>query len=422
MNMKITPRPLAGRVTDTIASKSHAHRAMICAALADAPTLIHCNSTSKDVHATAGCIEALGARAMFGSDTILVTPIGAAGQGGALLDCCESGSTLRFMLPLVGALGRECAFIGRGKLAERPLSPLYEQLIAHGMHMSPQGAFPLECAGKLMPGRYEIAGNVSSQFITGLLMALPLLDSDSEIRVIGRLESGPYVDMTIDTLADFGVAIRHTDDGFEVPGGQSFRSPRDLVIEGDWSNAAFWLAAGALGGAGVECGPLNADSAQGDRAIAAILAQFGAQVEQCGMLYYAKPAPLHAVDIDATDIPDLVPIVSVVAGMAQGDTHISGVSRLRLKESDRIESVIALLAALGVKAWERDGVLTICGAGTFTGGEINSYNDHRIAMAAAIAGTVARGPVIIHGAQASDKSYPGFFDKLTALGGCAEEV
>ena len=563
MNMRIEPHALSGRVDGLIASKSQAHRALICAALADAPTRIICNSSSQDVAATVRCLEALGARVEWRDDGMLMMPIGYAVQAGRgdydgactasvsaidaasamananvidtanvsaidatdvrpnvnssdeaintpspitaaalinsadvqrapvsapLLDCGESGSTLRFMLPLAGALGRECAFTGQGKLPKRPLSPMYEQLAAHGMRMSAQGSFPLTCAGQLTPGRYEIAGNISSQFITGLLMALPLLAGDSELRVIGHLESRPYVDITLDVLKKFGIAIEQHAQGFIIPGGQRFKSPVSMRIEGDWSSAAFWLAAGALGendalgvpcelsdavstsderdadvnrGAPCEpsdtaielgnsyvsdahckpsdpastsderaadakrcvtCAPLDPESAQGDRAIADILRRFGARIECIGDAVLARPAQLSGIALDASDIPDLVPIIAVVAGASRGDTVISGVSRLRLKESDRICSVMALLDSLGVSAEESDGVLTVHGRGRLEGGTVDSFGDHRIVMAAAVAGSVARAPVTISGAQVSDKSYPGFFDIFAALGGRAVEV
>lgn len=555
MNMRIEPHALSGRVEGMIASKSQAHRALICAALADAPTRIVCNSYSQDVRATVRCLEALGARVEWRGDGMLMLPVGYAGQTGRgyagevraanacaidaanamtnanaigmanvnpnvssgdeaidtpspiaaaapinsadarcvhvsapLLDCGESGSTLRFMLPLAGALGRECAFTGQGKLPTRPLSPMYEQLAAHGMRMSAQGSFPLRCAGQLSPGRYEIAGNISSQFITGLLMALPLLAGDSELRVIGQLESRPYVDITLDVLNKFGIAIERNAQGFIIPGGQRFKSPASMRIEGDWSSAAFWLAAGALGASDVSgvpcklsdtvsmsderdadvnrgapcepsdtaielgnsdvpdapcklsapastsyereaggercvsCAPLDPASAQGDRAIADVLRRFGARIESAGDTVLARPARLSGIALDASDIPDLVPIIAVVAGAARGDTVISGVSRLRLKESDRICSVMALLGALGVSAEEAGGVLTVHGRGRLEGGTVDSFGDHRIVMAAAVAGSVARAPVTISGAQASDKSYPGFFDIFAALGGRAVEV
>lgn len=423
MNVKITPHALSGCIDDVISSKSQAHRALICAALSDAPTHIICNSTSKDVHATARCIEALGARADFSDGAIDVSPI-TNGEDNAqsLLDCGESGSTLRFMLPLVGAVGANCAFTGQGLLASRPLSPLYEQLVAHGMTISPQGAFPLTCGGKLCAGRYEIAGNISSQFITGLLMALPLLDGDSEIVVTSRLESRPYVDMTLGVLRQFGIIVGSNSSGFSVSGNQHPHSPGNLTIEGDWSNAAFWLTAGALGGEGMECAPLDKASAQGDRAIVDVLSRMGARVSQGTNSVAVAPAKLNGMELDASDIPDLVPIISVAAGAAQGDTRITGVRRLRLKESDRILSVRAMLSALGVESDADDDLLVIHGRGGFTGGTVDSFNDHRIAMAAAVAGSVASGPVMILGAQSSDKSYPGFFKRFAALGGRVEEV
>ena len=427
MNVRITPGALSGRIGDVIASKSQAHRVLICAALADGPTRIECNSQSQDIRATARCIEALGAHVEFHTGGMDVNPIPRALESTDLptLDCGESGSTLRFMLPLVGALGRKCAFTGQGLLASRPLSPLYEQLAQHGMVMTPVGAFPLRCGGALRSGRYEIAGNVSSQFITGLLIALPLLNGDSEIAIPGRLESEPYVNMTLDALAQFGIRIARAngnDRVYHVAGGQRVTTPGQVRIEGDWSSAAFWLAAGALGGVGVECAPLNANSTQGDRAIVDILERFGAGVERCPGAVRVHPATLGGIELDAADIPDLVPIVAVVAGAARGVTRITSISRLRLKESDRVASVLSMMRALGVEAYEQGGILIIRGRGTLLGGVVDAFNDHRIAMAASIAGSAARTPVTVLGAQACAKSYPGFFEKFAALGGRAEEV
>lgn len=422
MNIRITPEALSGSVNDVISSKSQAHRVLICAALSDAPTRIVCNSKSKDIRATARCIEALGASVDFGDGTIDVVPVKNGATAGQLLDCGESGSTLRFMLPIVGALGVECALTGQGLLASRPLSPLYEQLIENGMTISPQGTFPLKCSGKLSAGRYEIAGNISSQFITGLLMALPLIDGDSEIIITGHLESRPYVDMTLDVLRLFGIKVESNARGFIVPGNQRPHTPGAINIEGDWSNAAFWLTAGALGGNGIKCAPLDLNSAQGDRAIVDVLRRMGANISHTENTVFVAPGNLSGVEIDASDIPDLVPIIAVAAGAAHGDTRISGVRRLRLKESDRIVSIMALLKALGVESSADENLLVVHGHGGFTGGNVDSFNDHRIAMAAAIAGSVAQAPVVIRDAQASDKSYPGFFKRFASLGGRAEEV
>ena len=423
MKAVITPHALSGRIDNVISSKSQAHRILICSALANAHTHILCNSTSKDVHATARCIKALGADAVFTDGVIDVTPIASdMVHTGSLLDCGESGSTLRFMLPLVGALGIECAFTGQGMLASRPLSPLYEQLTGHGMNISQPGAFPLKCSGKLQAGRYEIAGNISSQFITGLLLSLPLLNGDSDICIISRLESRPYVDMTLDVLKQFGMRISASEQGFHVFGNQRPETNGNVIVEGDWSNAAFWLTAGALGDSSIECAPLVKNSSQGDRAIVDILERMGAHIVQSDSCVRAAQSDLHAVDIDAGDIPDLVPIIAVAAGTAIGDTHIRGVRRLRLKESDRILSVSEMLSGLGVKTDAYDDMLVIHGSGGFTGGTVNSFNDHRIVMAAAVAASVAKGQVTILDAQASDKSYPGFFNLFKELGGNVEEV
>lgn len=420
MNAVIHPQPLAGRVTRVMPSKSQTHRALICAALAEEPCLIRSAALSADARATARCLRALGAEIEETAEGLRVTPIRQI-KARALLDCGESGSTLRFLLPVAAALGADCAFTGRGKLKDRPLSPLYEELISHGAALSAPGMFPLTCGGQLCSGSYALAGNVSSQFISGLLMALPRLPGDSTITVTGPLESRSYIDMTLEALRQFGVTATETAEGFSVPGNQVFRSPGEVSIEGDWSGAAFWLAAGALSPDGVECGPLNPASSQGDRTIAALLTRFGARVEQRENAVSVCAAPLHGIEIDAADIPDLVPVLAVVAAAARGETRIHPIARLRLKESDRVEAVLALLHALGAKAEAAENELVIRGNGALRGGTVDAFGDHRIAMAAAVAGSAASGPVTILGAQAVDKSYPGFFEQFAALGGRVEE-
>lgn len=420
MNLRVSPHPLSGTVERVVSSKSQAHRALICAALSREPTALGRVDLSDDIAATVRCLRALGAQIVAEGDVLRVQPLPRPASG-ALLDCGESGSTLRFLLPLAAALGADCAFTGRGKLSQRPLSPLYEQLAGHGARLSPQGVFPLSCAGRLRGGVYTLAGNVSSQFISGLLMALPLLPEDSSVALTGPLESAPYVDMTLDMLRRFGARIAQAPGRFDIPGGQSYRSPGALAVEGDWSGAAFWLAAGALSERGVACKGLNPDSAQGDRAILTILRRFGARVETDGGTVSVRKGELRGVSLDAADIPDLVPVLSVVAGAAAGETRIRSVARLRLKESDRVESVLALLRVLGVPARAENDALIISGRGRLTGGTADSFRDHRIALAAAVAATAADGPVTILDAQCADKSYPGFFTQFAALGGLAEE-
>jgi len=419
MNVRILPGPWSGKVDPVISSKSQGHRALICAALTGDAVRIRNVSGSEDIRATAGCLRALGCDLREENGGIDIRPGRRTAEDGtvAALDCGESGSSLRFLLPVAAALGVEAAFTGRGKLAQRPLSPLYEQMAAHGARLSPQGAFPLRASGRLTPGVYTLAGNVSSQFISGLLMALPLLAGDSEIRIAGKMESGPYVDMTLEMLGRFGVRAERTEDGFRVPGGQRYRSPGEITVEGDWSGAAFFLAAGAFSEAGVTCAPLNLRSSQGDRRILALLRGFGAIVEEKDGEARVRRGTLKGMEIDIADIPDLAPVLAAVAAHAEGETRLTHIARLRLKESDRVESVIRMIRGLGGQAEAGADEMRIRG-GALAGGTVDSFGDHRIAMAAAVAAIAAKGPVTIIGAEAVNKSYPGFWEereKLCAL-------
>ena len=420
MNIRIEPKSLEGQVERVISSKSQAHRLLICAALGGRPVSLSGVTFSKDVEATCRCLKALGAEIALEGEELRVVP-GRVPEGRRELDCGESGSTLRFLLPVAAVLGAEADFTGRGKLAERPLSPLAEEMTAHGVSLSAPGTFPLACRGRLSPGTYTLAGNVSSQFFSGLLMALPLAAGDSLLRVEGRLESAPYVEMTLDALRSFGVTAERTAEGFRIPGGQAYRGPERLRVEGDWSGAAFWLAAGALSRGSVTCGNLNLRSSQGDREMAALLRGFGAEVTESGDRVTVRGGKLRGMELDAADIPDLVPILAVTAACAEGDTVIRRIARLRLKESDRVESVLALLRALGAEAEASGQEMRIHGRGGFGGGTVDACGDHRIAMAAAIAACRASGPVTILGAEAMEKSYPGFLEEYTALGGVWEK-
>ena len=379
MNITITPRHLRGDVT-VIPSKSQAHRLLICAAFADGPTQLVCSETNRDIEATVDCLRALGAQILSTESGYTVFPVESVPQS-AVLPCCESGSTLRFMLPVAGALGVDATFTMEGRLPKRPLSPLWEEMERMGCSLSRPTENTIHCQGKLRCGKYSIDGGVSSQFITGLLFAHMLLD-DCTLNITGKLESKPYVDLTKAALELF--ADRH--------------SPEYVAVEGDWSNGAFWLAANALG-CNLSIRGLNQDSLQGDRAVVDILQQ----------LETGRPTASVA------DIPDLVPILSVVAATKHGAVF-TDIQRLRLKESDRVASVIALLENLGGKATATENTLTVSPA-TLTGGTVDSCNDHRIAMAAAIAATVCIDPVTILGAEAVKKSYPQFWAEYRRLGG-----
>lgn len=435
MDVVISPRKLSGSI-EAIASKSMAHRLLICAALSPKPTTITCTTSSKDIEATIDCLCALGASIEREGSQLYVEPLALSeAQEGAhalrqaaTLDCGESGSTLRFMLPVVAALGCNAKLVGHGRLAERPLSPLYEELIAGGCDLSEQGVFPLEVKGTLRPGRFELPGNVSSQYISGLLLAAPLLKEPSEVRVSNPVESKPYINLTISALRSFGVEVRELQ---ETQGSQSYThyvfnphcatfAPCEAIsVEGDWSNAAFWFAAGALG-EGISVTNIDLLSKQGDKAILAALAKLGARVSRQGTTASVCQAQGQGTLINAADFPDLVPPLAAVAALTPGHTSITNCARLRLKESDRIETVCAALTALGASITSTQDSIEIDGKDTLVGGCVDAANDHRIAMMTAIAATKCTGPVTIKGAECVNKSYPDFFKDYNKLGGDAQ--
>jgi 3-phosphoshikimate 1-carboxyvinyltransferase len=272
-------------------------------------------------------------------------------------------------------------------------------------------------SGQLCSGAYTLPGDVSSQFISGLLFALPLLPGDSTLTITGKWESVEYIHMTLRALRQYGIAVTQTATGFQIPGGQTYRPPVEAVVEGDWSNAAFWLCAGALTDAGLTVRGLDPESPQGDKEILSILRQFGAQVQCSGDAITVSGGNLQGIVLDASDVPDLVPVVSVVAAAANGETRITGAARLRIKESDRLEAVSALFSALGGNVQQLPDGLIIQGGTPLTGGTVSAFGDHRIAMSAAVAAMLANGPVTVTGAQAVEKSYPAFWADYQKLGG-----
>ncbi|MBQ9951967.1 MAG: 3-phosphoshikimate 1-carboxyvinyltransferase [Clostridia bacterium] len=394
MNIVIHPGKLRG-IAEIPSSKSYAHRLLIAAALSDQPTEVRMNALNDDITATVGCLRALGAQIDRTATGFRVHPIRKAPRTAELF-CGESGSTLRFLIPVAAALGVNCTFTGAGRLPERPNLILTEALGAHGVYAD-NSFLPMTLSGQLQGGAYPIAGNVSSQYITGLLLALPLCDFDSEIVLTTKLESAAYIDITLETLAPFGIRTERTATGWHIPGGQKYRSPGIVNAEGDWSGAAFWHAANRIGSS-VDCLGLNENSVQGDRAIASMLSRLGSE-------------------INVSDTPDLVPALAVAAAAHPGITRITGAARLRIKESDRLRTVADMLHALGCSADELEDGLVIRGGAPFSGCTIDGCNDHRIVMAAAIAATIADGPVTITDAQAVNKSYPAFFETFNALGG-----
>ncbi len=389
MDITIQPRPLRGEIT-VIPSKSQAHRLLICSAFADNPTQLHCPETNRDMEATVECLNALGAQITHTDSGYSVFPATRLPEH-AVLNCCESGSTLRFLLPVAGALGVDATFLMAGRLPQRPLSPMWEEMERMGCTLTRPTGDTIRCQGKLKPGKYSIDGSVSSQYITGFLLALSLMDGKSTLEITGKVESRPYIELTKNAIRLFGADP-------DTPGAIPFHSPGNITVEGDWSNGAFFLAANALGSELTIHG-LSTDSAQGDRAVVEILRQM-----QTG-------TPI----VSAADIPDLVPILSVVAACSRGAVF-TDIQRLRLKESDRVATTINMIKNLGGSAQATDDTLTVYGTG-LKGGTVNSHNDHRIAMATAIASTVCTEPVTILGAEAVNKSYPRFWEEFARLGG-----
>ncbi|SEF67674.1 3-phosphoshikimate 1-carboxyvinyltransferase [Eubacterium ruminantium] len=442
-----------------IASKSHAHRLLIAGALTllqdKEPIHIICNETSADIEATCFCLKGLGIDIKTVEDGFLLSTSSEYTSEGisenpaestSLLDAGESGSTLRFMLPVIGMLGRNAAITTHGRLTERPLSPLYEEMVSHGVSLSPQGSNPLMISGKMSGGDFRIAGNISSQYITGLLFALPLGECDSRILIEGPLASRPYVDITLDVLSLAGIRVKLIENPellknepdismiFEIPGAQTYSLPKECTVEGDWSNAAFFLAAGAIKNS-VTVEKLNLASKQGDMAILDLLQKFGAEVtfkpsvtgkttdnadntktDQSRLSdVTVTHKPLHGIEIDAENIPDLVPILSLTASLAEGTTVIRNIERLRIKESDRVATVIDTLTKLGADIREEDKALVIRGKNILNGGTVDSFNDHRIAMTAGIASLRCLNPVTITNEKAVNKSYPKYFEDLHSL-------
>ncbi len=388
MTTEIIPNKLSGKI-NAISSKSVAHRMLICAALADKESKLQINTTSLDIEATVSALVSLGAEIKIDGNIYTVTPI--KDKKDAFVDCNESGSTLRFLVPVGASLGKKCTFTGRGRLPERPMKTLTDVLKNHGVKVNE--SFPIEIEGELQKGRYTLDGSVSSQFVTGLLLALPSAGG-GEIEVTGEMQSKSYIDITLSVMEKFGVKVEENGNKFIVP-DKNFISA-NLSAEGDWSNAAFFLAAG------VEVENLDVNSEQGDKKIVQILERLNKTGD---------------IQIDVSDIPDLVPVIAVKAAVRKGRTSIINAERLKLKESDRILSTVSMINDLGGSAVGTENSIVIDGKEKLSGGTVDSFNDHRIVMASAIAAQYSENNVIIKGAEAVKKSYPNFFDDYKKLGG-----
>ena len=397
MIARLTPRPLRGEIA-ALPSKSQAHRALICAALAKGKTRIVCGQTGQDVEATVRCLRALGAEIEYDGTAYTVAPIAAPAQD-AVPDVGESGSTLRFLLPMACALGVNTEFVLHGRLARRPMEPLWSELQRHGAVLE-RGENTIRAGGKLAGKDFSLAANVSSQFLSGILFALCVMGGGS-LHLETAMESAPYFDMTCDALERFGAELIKEEAVIRLASG-SLQSPGELAVEGDWSNAAFWLCADRIGGSRLTVTGLDPASRQGDRAAPACIDAICAG---------------NAV-IDCGQTPDLVPPLAALAAFCPGRTVFAGAARLRLKESDRIESVVQMLKSLGAEAGALPDGLWVEGRRCLPGGTVDACGDHRIAMAAAICAPGCEGPVTVRGAEATEKSYAGFWKDYVNLGGC----
>lgn len=417
----IEPTNLHGMITPPV-SKSDAHRAIICAALSKGITTISPFSMSSDMKATIGAVKALGTRVDEKENCLIVDGTNTFSNIVSNIDCLESGSTLRFLIPVAAISGKEITFVGHGRLPQRPIGPYLEDLPKAGVKMNTQGGLPLKISGKLKSGDFFMPGDISSQFITGLMLALPLLQGDSRIILTTPLQSKGYVDLTISVMKRFCVEIETLENGYFIKGSQNYKSC-DYKTEGDWSQAAFFMCAAAISKNpnGINCKGLSLDSKQGDKKIADILSLFGADVKKESEIS-VKYNNLHGIEIDASQIPDLVPVIAGVAAFSKGKTTIFGAERLRIKESDRLKTTTLGLKSLGADIEETKDGLVIIGKETLEGGTCEGYNDHRIVMTLAVVAQRCENKVIINGSECINKSYPQFFEDYNSLGGKADVI
>jgi 3-phosphoshikimate 1-carboxyvinyltransferase len=426
MTAVIQPGKIVGEIS-AIPSKSHLHRQLIYAALADKKTLIKCAPTeAEDIFATANCLRALGAEISKNENGFCVSPTEKkfSREKKIRFPVCESGSTLRFMLPIVSALGINGAFEMKGRLPRRPLAPLDALLQNHGIKITRPAENILSVEGQLTAGDFVLPGDVSSQYISGLMMALPLLDSPSKITVTPPIESADYIEMTSQTAKEFSCEIssrvnEKNETEYEII-PRALKSCGETETEGDWSNGAFWLCAGAMHGGDVQLRGLRKNSKQGDKFIFDILRDAGANIFYENEIIFSRENNRKFSEIDARAIPDLIPVLAAVASVGEGTTIFTNAARLRLKESDRLKATAETLSILGANIRETADGLIVKTVPSLRGGVVDSFGDHRIAMMAAIASAACDAPVTINGAHAVNKSYPNFWNDLRTLGKTVE--
>ncbi len=415
MTVTLQPGARCGSVRAP-ASKSAAQRLALLAALGQNEVSLSCDGISRDLAALLGCLRVLGAAVRLEGEHIRIAPIRAVPGGTLALPCGESGAALRFLLPVVGALGLPAVFLREGGLPRRPLAPFDDELRRHGMAIETDGS-ALRVSGRLFGGDWALPGDVSSQFVSALLMALPLLEEESRLFLSTPLQSAPYAALTEQTLRRAGVRVEKSFDAYTIPGGQRPALPASVAVEGDWSAAAAFLAMGALSPDGVAVEGLDADSAQGDRAVCGLLRAFGAEVSVEGGCVRVRKKDLRGLRFDASQTPDLAPVVAALGALAEGETRIVNAARLRFKESDRLHTTAAMLASLGADVTELPDGLVIRGKPFLSGSVTDGFSDHRVAMAAAVAACGCESGLTLRGAECVEKSYPRFWDDFGSLGG-----
>ena len=424
MEIKIIPTKLRGEI-NIPPSKSYSHRAVIAAALADGESRIGNLNFSVDIQTTTDIMRNFGAVIEQGEDYLKIE----GNKGNVVIEnnyiqCNESGSTIRFIIPIALSKNNgQLTIDGKGKLVERPLDTYYKIFDKQGVeYRTTNGKLPLYVEGELKADTFEVEGNISSQFITGLLYTLPLLDGDSEIIIKGPLESKGYVDLTLKILEMAGVEIKNNNyKSFQVKGNQTYKE-FDYTVEGDYSQVAFWIVAGILSEE-INCKNVYKDSLQGDRAIVEIVQKMGANLEINDKNIKVFPGETKGTVIDVSQCPDIAPILTVLAALSEGETRIINGERLRIKESDRITSMRTELNKLGADIREEGDTLIINGVKELEGGvAVDSWNDHRVAMALAIASIKCKNPILITGAGAVRKSYPNFWNDFVSMGGKIGEI
>lgn len=421
-NIKIKPSILKGKI-DIPPSKSMSHRAIICASLSQGESLIENIILSHDIIATLEAMKSFGVEVKMsevdenGRYSLIIKGREKLQLLNNEIHCKESGSTLRFLIPMATLLDEKVTYLGRGKLIERPLDTYYELFDQEGIfYENDNGKLPLSIKGKLKAGTFIIKGNISSQFITGLLFVLPLLEGDSKIIITTDLESKGYVDLTIDMLKRFSIEIENNNyQEFYIKGNQSYKAT-DYRVEGDFSQAAFFIVAGILGEE-IECRGLNMDSLQGDKVILDIVEKMGGDISLENDSLRIRKSSTRGTIIDVSQCPDLVPILAVLGTFSDGTTKIINAERLRIKESDRLKAISRELNKLGADIKEVGDGLVIRGKSKLQGGTVSSWNDHRIAMALAIASIESTEDIIIENSRAVEKSYPSFWEDFKKIGG-----